>query len=91
MSASDCAANLPESSNSGHTRVPNVPNFVESPPVNGSSFPEKLAYSSSFLTNEKFTEQLAVMPVTQKSALGFALVDLIVDCQYEDHSCDIKR
>ena len=91
--AADCAAHALVSSESKHSTSRNaeVPNLIKPSPLNGSTFPGRLAYSPSYLENELFTEQLAEMPVQQKTGLGFQINDMLLDCQFEGQPCNVSR
>ena len=91
--AADCAAHAPVSFESKHSTSRNaeVPNLMEPHPLNGSTFPGRLAYSPSFLETEIFTEQLAEMSVQQKTGLGFQINDMLLDCQFEGQPCNMSR
>ena len=91
--AADCAAHAPVASESEHSTSRNaeIPNMIEPSPLNGSTFPGRLAYSPSFLENEIFAEQLAEMSVQQKTGLGFQINDMFLDCQFENQPCNMSR
>jgi len=86
--ASDCANKEPA------TIKPvdrSKPKFEAPPALQGSKYPERLAYNEEFLKSEKLTETLAALPESEKIELGFTPNDLIVDCSYDGSPCYVQR
>ena len=87
--AAVCAATISQPYKSEYVR--GTPNFQAPGHLNGSSITGRLAYDQAFLSSELFTESFAAMADDTKSALGYALTDLVLYCTYNGLPCALEK
>jgi len=83
--ASECANKEPK------TVDRDTPKFEPPSALQGSKYPERLAYREEFVKLEQLTETLAALSETQKIDLGFMYSELIVDCLYNGSPCSVEK
>jgi len=65
-----------------------VSNMVAPLPLEGSQYPERLAYTDDFTNAQIVTERLAGMLPQQQIASGYSLPSMLLQCTYAGVQCD---
>ena len=63
-------------------------NLVPSPPLEGSQYSGRLAYTENFQEDQIITERIASLSVSEQRALGYSLPSMLLECTYAGVACD---